>query len=121
MFLLGVLIAAILYVLNEYVIDIIFGVKFEEAVFILQWLLIIIPLRYLQAVSDAIMNIENQIHIKTRVFFVVFIISVILNITLIPKMGIDGIILATIISEVLLLALTFMFGWKFIKAKMSNV
>lgn len=121
MFLLGVAIAAILYVLNEYVINIIFGVKFEEAVIILNWLLIIVPLRYLQAVSDAIMNIENQIHIKTRVFFVVFIISLILNITLIPRMGIDGVILATIISEVLLFALTFMFGWKFIKVKMSNV
>lgn len=121
MVLLGMAIAGILYVLNGYVIDIIFGVKFEEAAFILKWLLIIIPLRYLQAVSDAIMNIENQIYIKTRVFFVVFIINLLLNISLIPKMGLDGVILATIISEVLLFALTFMFGWKFIKVKMSNV
>lgn len=121
MLILGLGIALIIFTLSGYLIDIIFGAKFVEATIILKWLLIIIPLRYLQAVSDAIMNIENQIYIKTKIFYSVFIVSLILNITLIPKMGLEGVILATILSELLLLVLNITFCWKFIKEKMGKI
>lgn len=117
MLLLGACIALVLLPLSELLIYLLFGEKFEQAATMLMMLLIIIPLRYIQAVSDAIMNTENQIHIKVRIFFIVFIISLILNISLISTMGLKGVILTTIISEAILFILTFIYCMKFIKSK----
>lgn len=118
MVLLGLLIAVILLPLSKFIIHLLFGAKFSDAATILILLLIIIPIRYIQAVSDAIMNTENQIYIKNRIYFIVFIISLLLNLILIPKMELTGVILTTIFSEVLLCILTFIYCWKFIKSKM---
>lgn len=119
MVLLGFGIALILLLLNEFLINLLFGTKFSDAATILMLLLIIIPIRYIQAVSDAIMNTENQIYIKTRIFFVVFILNLILNIIFIPRMGLHGVVLTTVLSEIFLLILTFLYCWKFIKVKMA--
>lgn len=116
---LGTGIALLLLPLSKFLIYLLFGEKFEEAAIILMLLLIVIPLRYIQAVSDAIMNTENQIYIKVLIFFIIFVISLVLNISLIQIMGLKGIVLTTIISEVVLFVLTFTFCMKFIKSKIN--
>lgn len=120
MLLFGVLIGGILMVLNDFVINILFGEKFLESATILSILLIIIPIRYIQAVSDAIMNTENQINIKSMIFFCVFIVSILLNILIIPKFGLYGVVISSISSEVLLLLLTYVFCRRFIKKKIET-
>lgn len=117
MLLLGVVIAGVLMLLNEFVINVLFGEQFLASAKLLLILVIIIPIRYIQAVSDAIMNTENQINIKSIIFFCVFIVSLVLNFVMIPKFGLNGVIIATILSEMLLLVLTFVFCRRFIKSK----
>lgn len=119
MLLIGIVIAGILIIMNEFVINVLFGEKFLESAKILLILVIIIPIRYIQAVSDAIMNTENQINIKSMIFFFVFIVSLVLNFVLIPKFGLTGVMISTIISEMLLLVLTFGFCRRFIKSKIN--
>lgn len=113
----GAVIAALLLPFSHLLIYLLFGAQYSEAAKILMLLLIIIPIRYVQAVSDAIMNTENQINIKVQIFFIVFVINLILNITLIPKMGLNGVVLTTIISETILFILAFTFCRKFIRSK----
>ncbi|MFF6017089.1 oligosaccharide flippase family protein [Lysinibacillus fusiformis] len=117
MLVLGVAISALLFPFSHLLIQLLFGTKFSEAAIILMLLLIIIPIRYIQAVSDAIMNTENQIHIKVQIFFIVFVVNLVLNIILIPKMGLNGVVLTTILSETILFLLTFTFCRKFIRNK----
>lgn len=117
MLVLGVVISALLFPFSHLLIQLLFGTKFSEAAMILMLLLIIIPIRYIQAVSDAIMNTENQINIKVKIFFIVFVVNLVLNIILIPKMGLNGVVLTTIVSETILFMFTFTFCRKFIRNK----
>lgn len=114
MLMIGLLIALFLLLTGEWIILLLFGEAYSQAFGILKWLLLLIPLRYMQAMGNSIMNTKTNITTKYQMFLVVSVFSIVSNIILIPMLGIIGVIITALLAEITLLLFTLYFANKYI-------
>ncbi|MCF0227586.1 MAG: polysaccharide biosynthesis C-terminal domain-containing protein [Malacoplasma sp.] len=82
-----------------------FGTKFTQSAYLLQILIWTICFLYINATASTVLNAAHKEYTVSAVYLVAAIFNVILNLFLIPKYSYFGAAFATVISEILILAL----------------
>ncbi|MDC0181946.1 polysaccharide biosynthesis C-terminal domain-containing protein [Candidatus Thioglobus sp.] len=105
MLLLGVFVSGAILILAPWVIPLLFGKVYQEAVSVLTILALCVPLHFL-AISIGV-TLVTQEHMRLKVYYmgVVAVINVLLNILIIPLYGAQGAALSTLLCEITLLIL----------------
>jgi len=98
----GIFFGLLIYVFSKDIILFIFGEKYLESNIILKLLSITIPFRYIQSISGAIMNTGERINDKLKIMFYISIFIIFINIILVYKIGLIGIVIGTLMAEILL-------------------
>ncbi len=108
-FLVGIAIGIVTAFLSHWIIELLFGVDYHDAGIVLLILSLCIPLRYLSTSVGAALVTGTNMRRKVVYQGIVALCNVLLNLMLIPRMGIIGAAISTVLSEALLLAL-YIFG-----------
>ena len=108
-FLVGFAIGIVTAFLSHWIIELLFGVDYHDAGIVLLILSLCIPLRYLSTSVGAALVTGTNMRRKVVYQGIVALCNVLLNLMLIPRMGIIGAAISTVLSEALLLAL-YIFG-----------
>jgi len=105
MLLLGVFASGAILLLTPWVIPLLFGKVYQEAVSLLAILALCVPVRFLAISIGA--TFVTQEHMKLKVLYMgmVAVINVLLNILTIPVYGAQGAAVSTLFSEIILLTL----------------
>lgn len=107
----GVIIMIGVIILSPYIIPLIFGERFLETVDILVWLSLCIPLRFISSSVGGVLVTKDNMKRKVVYQGVIAVFNVAINFVLIPMYQAYGAVLATVISEMLLLMM-YLFGAK---------
>jgi len=105
MFGFGVVVSFVLCFISPFVFPLLFGEDFLPAVDIILVLAIAIPVRFLATSIGSMLLTKNNVRIKVVLMGFVAIISIPLNIFLVRLYDVQGAAIATVIAELLLLAL----------------
>lgn len=105
MLLLGVLTAGAILLLGPWIIPLVFGEAYQEAVGLLVILAFCIPVHFLEVSVGA--TLVTKEHIRRRIGYmgIVAVINVLLNLLLIPLYGAQGASVSILLSEITLLSL----------------
>lgn len=108
MFVIGLLVMLILWMVVPWLIPRLFGPDYQQAIFYLNILAICAPIRFLaSSIASQLLN-HSEMRMKVLCMAVVAIINVILNFLIIPVWGAAGAAITTVISEILLLIFFFL-------------
>lgn len=113
---LGIIIMTILWLLVPLAIPLLFGKEYDAAVALLTILAIAVPLRFLASSAGAMLVTRNYIRTKIKVMGLAAVLNVILNLALIPKFGMEGAAVATVVTELCLAAMYQLFFRKCLAA-----
>lgn len=105
MLLLGVLTAGSMLLLVPWIIPLVFGMAYHEAIGLLAILALCAPIRFLGASIGATLLTQEHMRRKVGYMGTVAVINVLLNLLIIPLYGAQGAVVSTLLSEVTLLAL----------------
>lgn len=84
-------------------ISIVFGNKYEPALYILYSLAAYIPIKFLTLNSDAIMHTKGLVEIKVKIMGVAALLNLLINFIAIPNIGTMGAVISTVLTELFLL------------------
>ena len=101
----GIIILMLVLSTSSYIIPLLFGTEYNEAVKILNILAISIPIIFLAHSSGSMLVTKNHMKLKVKYMGTVALINITLNIFVIPIYGAIGASITTNISNVLLLFL----------------
>lgn len=102
-FIVGMLSFVIFVICIKTFISIVFGDKYESALYVLYSLSLYIPIKFLTLNSDSIMHINGLIEMKVKVMGAAAFLNISINFILIPYFSIMGAVASTIITELFLL------------------
>ena len=105
MLLLGVLAAGAILLLAPWVIPLLFGKEYQEAVSLLAILALCAPVRFLAVSIGATLVTQEHMRLKVLYMGMTAVINVLLNILTIPVYGAQGAAVSTLLSEIMLLTL----------------
>lgn len=105
MLLLGVLTTGVMLLLVPWIIPLLFGKAYQEAVGLLAILAFCTPVRFLATSVGATLVTQEHMRRKTGYMGIVAVVNVLLNLLLIPLYDAQGAAVATLLSEITLLAL----------------
>jgi O-antigen/teichoic acid export membrane protein len=108
MFIIGLLVMFMLWLVVPWLIPRVFGPDYLQAVYYLNILAICAPIRFLASSIASQLLSHSEMRMKVLCMTVVAIINVILNFLIIPVWGADGAAVTTVISEILLLIFFFL-------------
>lgn len=102
------------------VFPIFFNKEYDDAVLIIQILLLVLPARFLAISVGAILTTRENMRLKSKYMGLVAVLNILLNIPLIIRFGMVGAASATVFCEFSLLAL-YLYGSKKIKITDANL
>lgn len=102
----------IILLANE-IIECLYGFQFISATVVIKILGLYIPFRFISHATGWTLASINKEPLRTFSAFIAIFINIILNILLIPKYGISGAAVATVISQIILFVLYFYFVGKY--------
>ncbi len=105
MLLLGVLTTGAMLLLMPWLIPLLFGSAYQEAVGLLTILAFCAPVRFLASSVEAPLFTQEHVRRMSGYMGTVAVINVLLNLLLIPHYGAKGAAVATLLSEITMLAL----------------
>lgn len=105
MLLLGMIATAAILVLMPWIIPFLFGKAYEPAINLLAILAFCAPLRFLATSVGATLVTQEHMRRKINYMGTVAVLNVLLNLLLIPVYAAEGAAIATLLSEITLLAL----------------
>lgn len=108
MFIIGLLVMLMLWIVVPWLIPRVFGPDYLQAVFYLNILAICAPIRFLASSIASRLLSHSEMRMKVLCMATVAIINVILNFLIIPVWGAAGAAATTVISEILLLIFFFL-------------
>lgn len=108
---LGIIAMVMLWLLAPLLVPFIFGEAYDSAVTLLMILAAAIPFRFFASSAGAMLVTGDGIKIKVKLMGLAAGLNVILNLAFIPKFGIEGAAIATVITE-LFLAIMYQFAFK---------
>ncbi|MEK7160987.1 MAG: flippase, partial [Patescibacteria group bacterium] len=110
-----------LFVLAKPVILKLYGETYSPSIVVLQILLISLIFGYLSFITGSVLNATNQQKIQTSLFALALTINVVMNLSLMPKIGITGAALSALTSNLVLCLVGFYFARKTIEIKARNL
>ena len=105
MLLLGVFASGAILLLTPWVIPLLFGKAYQEAVSLLAILALCAPVRFLAISTGATLVTQEHMRLKVLYMGMAAVINVLLNILTIPVYGAQGSAVSTLLSEIILLTL----------------
>ncbi|MGH8052670.1 MAG: polysaccharide biosynthesis C-terminal domain-containing protein [Stenotrophomonas sp.] len=102
---LGIVAAIAVAVSAPYLVPLLFGSEYSMAAKILAWLAPCIPMRLVSTSAGAILSTGDRMRSKIRIMAIVAGVNLLLNYLLIGIAGINGAILAAVVTEALLVGL----------------
>lgn len=108
MFIIGLLVMLMLWLVVPWLIPRVFGPEYQQAVYYLNILAICAPIRFLASSIASQLLSHSEMRMKVLCMAAVAIINVILNFLIIPVWGAAGAAVTTVISEILLLIFFFL-------------
>lgn len=99
----GILFFSIFIICIKPFITIVFGNKYEPALYILYSLAIYIPIKFLTLNSDSIMHTKGLVESKVRIMGIAALLNLLINFIAIPNFGAMGAVTSTILTELFLL------------------
>ena len=105
MLLLGVFASGAILLLTPWVIPLLFGKAYQEAVSLLAILALCAPVRFLAISIGATLVTQEHMRLKVLYMGMAAVINVLLNILTIPVYGAQGAAVSTLLSEIMLLTL----------------
>jgi len=114
LFIIGLPIAVGTSLLAKDIILLFYGIEYSQSILPLQILIWTVPLKYLTAVFIIILISLDKQNLVTKIFFILLIVNVILNVVLMPTFSYIGASFVTIFTEFILLILFLHYLSKFI-------
>jgi O-antigen/teichoic acid export membrane protein len=105
MLLLGVFASGAMLLLTPWLIPLLFGKAYQEAVSLLTILALCAPVRFLVISIGATFVTQEHMRLKVLYMSMAAVINVLLNILIIPVYGAQGAAVSTLLSEIMLLTL----------------
>lgn len=102
----SLVISGILYLLDEFIFNILYQDKYNESLFLFNILLISIPIRYLAEVYGVLLINKQEMKSKAFIFTIGAFINLVIGSILIMKLELIGIVIAVVISELIVMLLT---------------
>lgn len=117
---LGVSFSVVLVYMSKYIINILYGRQYSDAIFILQILVWTVSIRLLAATVGFVITASDNMQkkVKFQAFFAV--LNIILNWILIPIYGVGGAAIATVITELMVFITYYVFVRKLFNAKIQK-
>ncbi|MGM0901299.1 MAG: oligosaccharide flippase family protein [Bacillota bacterium] len=109
-FLIGIFTAVIFYYLSNFIITLLYGGNFEESIFLFNVLILSIPFRFVSNSLGLIFASEKMVSYKVYIQGGGALLNIILNIILIMEMGIFGAAVSTVVTEILVVFLMYIFS-----------
>jgi len=98
-------VAPFLIMFKSYLVEFVFGPDFISSVELLEFLMLVVVFRFLLIGNSILITSSKYNSIKVYFSFIILLVNVGINLLLIPDYGIWGAVIATIISEFLMLLL----------------
>lgn len=105
MLIFGLLAMLSIWLLAPWAIEVLFGDKYTDAVWVLTILALAAPIRFMAANVGATLVTRDNMRLKVKLMATTALTNIILNIALIPPFGISGAAIATVASDLMLLGL----------------
>lgn len=102
-------IALLMFLFSSILVELLFGYEYETASDYIKCLAICIVFRYMSSNLGVFLLVDNLVSKRNLYMFITALINIIANFLFIPKFGVYGAVISTIISEMLLFIL-FLFG-----------
>jgi O-antigen/teichoic acid export membrane protein len=109
MLVLGILSMLGLWLVGPFAVPLLFGAQYAQSVEVLMLLAICAPIRFLSTNIGSQLLTQGHIGRKVNWMGVTAVLNVVLNLALIPDYSVIGAVIATIVSEVFLLAAYFLY------------
>lgn len=113
----GIPLTLILFIFSKQIINILYGPAYSNSLIIFQILICALILKFFTFPYGLILSALNQEKKKVLIQFITIIFNIILNIILIFKLEIIGVAISTVLSELLLLILYYIYGTKIMNKK----
>lgn len=99
LFILSVILIFIYFIFGYAIITLLFGKNFHDSSKVLYYLSFALPFLFLNNFTGVLLNSSRNEKLTMTTTFIGFIINVTINLILIPKLGIMGAVLSTILTE----------------------
>lgn len=103
----GVLAMVFVIILSPIIVSMLFGQRYMGSVDVLKILACSVPIVFVASSVGATLVTQEHMRLKVRLMMFVAVINVVLNLLLIPKAGVNGAAVATVISNLFLMILYF--------------
>lgn len=117
LFIFGILITLFVYLLSDFLIDLLFGKKYQDASIILKILAITFPMRFCGFNSGLILTTHDFLSIKFKILLMIVLLNLTLAYIFSELIGLSGLALSIVISE-LILVLIYIYKTKFLLNKL---
>ncbi len=114
MLILGIFTMLSLWIIVPWIIPLLFGVNYQNAVLLLMILSLAAPIRFLASNSASILTAANFMKIKIKIMGFSALFNILMNVILIPKFDATGAAISTLLTEMLLLLSFYVVVNKFI-------
>lgn len=105
----GIPFSLVLVYMSKYIINILYGSQYKDAIFILQILALTVAIRLLAATVGFVITASDNMKIKVKFQAIFALVNIVLNLILIPKYGVSGAAIATVITEVMVFITYYIF------------
>jgi O-antigen/teichoic acid export membrane protein len=99
----SILIAILLNLLASPLVTIMFGDNFGASVLILEWLVLVIPLKYVSQSLGNVLESSGHQHVRSMTALLGLVFAWTLNLFLVPMFGIGGAVVAVLVTEAAML------------------
>ena len=105
MLVLGSIAMLLIWALSAWAIPFIFGSEYQDSILILNILAVSSPIIFVAFSTGATLVTQEHMKLKVKLMGTVALINLVLNFILIPKYGVVGAALSTVVSNLILLIL----------------
>ncbi|EGT3602713.1 flippase [Clostridium perfringens] len=119
-FVFGIPFSTSLVYMSSYIINILYGEQYHDAIFILQILIWTVSVRLLAATVGFVITASDNMKKKVKFQVIFAVLNIILNAILIPIYGVSGAAIATVITEIMVFITYYIFVRKMFNAKIKK-
>jgi O-antigen/teichoic acid export membrane protein len=115
-------VVSIMYIMGKFLLNTLFPLYAQQVYSLYIWMLVIIPLVFFIHCYGSLLNLGEHSKQKVRLMFVTVIINVVLNLLVINRYQLQGVIISTIVSYLFLVISYIMYSHRYIlKTKNKEV
>ncbi len=121
MLIFGITAMLLIWSLSSWAVVFLFGAKYENAIAVLNILAISIPFVFVAHSTGATLVTQSYMKKKVKYMGLVALLNIVLNLFLIPKFGITGAAISTVVSNIILLLLYYYASENIVFSKKTEI